>query len=265
LDGDNCYKKYPTIANPFVYDDILALLTYIISEKKPMKIFIVRTFLIMLALTMLTMVVACGGQPSQSSVDTAVAGTVAAMPAGDATQVIEVTQVVDVTRVSVIQYTPTPRPTEPPTDTPEPSDTPTPAPTETPRPPMPGEPTAVITVEPSGEINLTLNQFLNQYKNMTDLQKKEYVATLPGKQVFWTAEVDNVTTDGLVELSNLFSSDSVVLVGVPYETAVKMDKKMLVDFKGMIQSFTGDFSPDIVVVDVTIVRVYNLPTPTPTP
>ena len=230
-----------------------------------MKISIVRIFLIMLVCIMLAMVVACGGQPSQSSVDTAVAGTVAAMPAGDATQIIEVTQIVDVTRVSVVQYSPTPRPTEAPTNTPEPSNTPTPAPTETPRPAMPGDPTAVITVEPSGEINLTLSQFLTQYKNMTDLQKQEYVATLPGKQIFWTAEVDNVTQDGLVELSNLYSSDSVILVGVPYETAVKLDKNMLVDFKGMIQSFSGDFSPDIVVVDVNIVRFYNLPTPTPKP
>ena len=123
----------------------------------------------------------------------------------------------------------------------------------------------MITVVPSGEINLTLNQFLNQYRSLTDLQKEEYIKSLPGKLVSWTAEVDNVTTDGLVHLSNLYSSDSVVLVGVPAEEAIALDRKMLVDFTGMIQSISGNFSPDIIVVDAVISRAYSLPTLTPTP
>jgi hypothetical protein len=226
---------------------------------------LIRTILLLLALIVLAQLAACGGQPSASSVETAVAGTLAAMPAGDATQVVEVTQVKEVTRVSVIQYSPTPRPTQPPTPTRAPTDTLTPAPTATPRPPLPGESTVAVTVQPSGEINLTLNQFLNKYKAMTDLQKQDYVATLPGKLVKWSGEVQNVTVDGTVELKNIYSGGSVILLGIPTETAVGLDRKMIMDFTGMIQSFSGNISPEITVTDVTILRAYHPPTPTPTP
>lgn len=224
----------------------------------------IRFFVLVLALIVLAQLVACGGQSSASSVETAVAATVAAMPAGDNTNVIQVTQVKEVTRISVIQYSPTPRPTNPPTPTLAPTETLTPAPTGTPRPPAPGDPTAAITIEPSGEINLTLNQFLTRYKSMTDLQKQEYVVTLPGKTVKWMGEVENVTVDGTVELRNLYSGGSVILIGIPTETAVKIDRNMVVDFTGMIQSFSGNISPEITIVDVKILRAYHPPTATPT-
>jgi hypothetical protein len=230
-----------------------------------MKTITIRTLSILLGLIVLAQLAACGGQPAAGAIETAVAGTIAAMPAGDATQIIEVTKVKEVTRISVIQLTATPRPTATPTQPPTATPPATATLTATPRPSLPGEPTAIVTVSPSGDLNLTLNQLLSQYKAMTDLQKQDYITTLPGKLVSWTAEVDNVTTDGLVELKNLFSGGSVILIGVPAETALELDRKMLVDFKGMIQGMSGKISPEIIVVDVTILRAYNLPTATPTP
>jgi hypothetical protein len=225
----------------------------------------IRIFVSLLTLIVLAQLVACGGQPSASSVETAVAGTVAAMPAGDATKIVEVTKVKEVTRISVIQLTATPRPTSAPTMTLTPSQIPTTTPTPTPRPGLPGEPTAAVTIQPSGDLNLTFNQFLTQYKAMTDLQKQDYVTTLPGKMVSWSATVENVTTDGVVELKNLFSGGSVIMSGLPGETALGLDRKMIVDFTGMIQSMSGKISPEIIVVDVKILRAYHVPTATPTP
>jgi hypothetical protein len=207
---------------------------------------------------------ACGGQPSDVQLQTALAETLAAMPTQpiDEVQAVEVTQVKEVTKIVVVGVTSTPAPaTATPTITGTPEASPTaeaitgarPAATSTPSP-----------VTPSGSLTLGLNQLIRRYTDMTDLQKQEFVKTLPGKTIFWMAEVYNVATDGTLILDNPYGGGRVTLKGVPVETAILIDRGMYVEFRGMIESFGGSFGREIVVTNADIVRFYYPPTPTPT-
>jgi hypothetical protein len=214
-----------------------------------------------------SLVAACRSTPSPEELQSAVEETMAAMPTQpqEELQVIEVTQVLEVTKFAVIEITTTPAPTKENTATPTPTDTleasPTPEPvlesmiliTETPTP-----------VTESGPLNLGFNQLIRRYTNMTDLQKQEFVKTLPGKTIYWNAEVYNITTDGTLVLDNPYGVGRVTLKGTPIETALEIDRGMLVDFRGMIQSFGGSFGREIVIINADIVRYYYPPTPTPT-
>ncbi len=206
---------------------------------------------------------ACSTQPSASKIQTAVAGTLANAPArpAESTQVVEVTQVMEVTKIVEVIITSTPRPAEKatatttlqPTVTTEVTPTvSTKAVTETARP-----------IEASGPLGLSFNQLMQKYAGMTDLQKQDFAATLPGKTVVWTAQVYNITTEGIIILDNPYGSGRVTLKGIPIEIAIKIDKGMLVDFSGMIESFEGSFLNEIVVVDAKVIRYYEPPTATP--
>lgn len=212
---------------------------------------------------------ACSPQPSASQVQTAVAGTLEAAPIQpiENQQVVEITQVKEVTKIIEVQITSAAKPTDKntATATPQPAGseaTPTVeqaasivnAPTDTPTP-----------VEPGGSLGYSLTSLVKRYDSMTDLQKRDYVATLPGKTVFWTGQVYNITSDGIITLLNPFGTGKVTMKGIPVETAKKIDKGMLVEFTGMIESFGGTLVPDIVVVNIKLIRYYQPPTPTPTP
>ena len=213
---------------------------------------------------------ACSNQLSDEALEIAVAETVAAIPPQPAEEIqeVEVTRVMEVTTVVQVEITSTPKPTEEVTETPTPE--PTSTATETPT----AERGAALTgsdaepatpIEPSGPLGLSLNALINRYAAMTDLQKEDFATTLPGKTIYWTAQVYNVTTDGTVIMDNHYGAGRVILKGVPLETAINIDKDMLVDFRGMIESFGGTFGREIVVIDPEIVRYYVEPTITPTP
>ncbi len=219
---------------------------------------------------------ACSGQFSAAALQTAVAGTLAAAPANpvDVTKVVEVTRVVDVTRIVEVKITSTPQPTGTPTPTPtleaslSVTDTAvltgTAAVTETLTTAL--EPTLTPTFAETGKaLGFTLNQLINKFLVMTDLQRENYVASLAGQTVIWSAQLYNITTDGLVQLDNPNSIGTVTLKGVPQDVALKMDKGMLVDFYGVIEKFEGAASPHIVLTDVKIYRYYLPPSATPTP
>jgi hypothetical protein len=201
---------------------------------------------------------ACGGGLSAEELQQAVDETLAAMPTQpqEEIQVIEVTKVLEVTKIAVVGVTATPIPTSAASDTPTPTETP-----EAARPAASSTPTPVTETGPLG---LSLNQLIRRYSDMTDLQKQEFVKTLPGKTVYWIAEVYNITTDGTLILDNPYGGGRVTLKGIPVETALKIDREMLVEFRGMIESFGGSFGRDIVVTNGVIVRYYFEPTPTPT-
>lgn len=230
---------------------------------------ILAIILLLVAISLLPQLSACNRQPSGAMIETVVAGTVAAVQEQgpqEATTIVEITQVKEITEVVVIEITSTPKPTEKATATLEA----TPIPEKTPTPPsllgkgyMTETPTPMLTIEPSGKLHLGFGQFVAHYKSMTDLQKDNYATELPGKLITWTGRVDNVTSDGIVILDNPFSSGTAFLIGVPTETAIELDQKMLVDFTGMIQSFSGNISPKITVVDVKVLRSYLPPTATP--
>jgi len=221
----------------------------------------------LICILLFSLIAACSSTPSPEELQSAVEETLAAMPTQpqEEIQIIEVTQVLEVTKFAVIQITTTPAPTEDNTATPTPTNTPdasaTPesitAPiilsTETPTP-----------VTESGPLDLSFNQLIRRYTDMTDLQKQEFVKTLPGKTIYWNAEVYNISTDGTLILDNPFGVGRVTLKGTPIETALEIDRGMLVDFRGMIESFGGSFGREIVVTNADIVRYYYPPTPTPT-
>jgi hypothetical protein len=212
---------------------------------------------------------ACGGQPSDSKVQTAVAGTLAFAPVQpvETGQVVEVTRVMEVTKIVEVVVTSASRPTGVTTATataqPEATEEATPTgeagaastqeATETARP-----------IQASGPLGLTFNQLMKKFAGMTDLQKQDYVATLPGKTVSWTAQVNNITTAGIIILDNPYGTGRVTLKGIPIETAIQIDPGMLVDFSGMIESFEGTFFIEIVVVDAKVIRFYPPPTGTVT-
>jgi len=216
---------------------------------------------------------ACGGQPSASSLQTAVAETVAAMPAPAEAQPqeVEVTRLAEVTRIVEVKITNTPQPTSKATATP--TATPTSEATATLEPSATVEgimlatatSTPEITVEPSGPLNMTLNQMVNKFVLMTDLQKQDFIATAPGKSVIWSAQVYNITTEGVIILDNPNSVGTVYLKDVPYETAIKISRTMLVDFTGVIESISEIASLEVVLVNVKISRYYLPPSATPTP
>jgi hypothetical protein len=213
---------------------------------------------------------ACRAQPSVSQIQTAVAGTLEAAPfqPGDNQQVVEVTQVREVTKIVEIQVTSAVKATEvnKATATPQPKITGSATLTSETVEETPQAPTGTaVPVQASGPLGLTLTGLVRRYDGMTDLQKQDFVASLPGKTVKWTAQVSNINQDGTINLYNPYYSGKVTMKGVPFETAIYINKGMLVEFSGTIESFGGTLVPDVTVVDVKIIRYYEPPTPTPTP
>ena len=100
---------------------------------------------------------------------------------------------------------------------------------------------------------------------MTDLQRQQFALALPGKTIAWYASLSNVTSDGSVVMKFPFGlQGSIILTGVPAETAVKINKGDQVEFTGMIESFDIVFNT-MVISNVKIIAFYVEPTPTITP
>ena len=223
--------------------------------------------ILLAALTAVTLA-ACSAQPSASTVQTIVAKTMAAQPeqpAKEITQLVEVTRVVEITAPAA-QGEVTPTSTETPTTAP--TETPTVQATTPAAAQAGGKATATLTataIQPGGALNWSLQYFVQRYNSMTDLQRKNLVATLPGKTVSWYAILDNVTADGQVILKFPFAMyGSIILKGVPPETSVKIERGYQVEFNGMIESFDSEFSNKMVLTNVNIVAFYVEPTATPT-
>jgi len=227
-----------------------------------------KAIYLLLAALLLVQLAACGGKIPAGAIETAVAGTLSVAPAleGEVVpQQVEVTRLVEITRVVKVEITSTLKPETKASATPTPTITPSGALTttlETATSTPEASPTGVT--QSGGRLGLSLNQFINKYNGMTDLQKQDYIPGLPGKTVSWTAQVYNVTTEGLVILENPNSVGTITLKGVPHEIAIKLDRTMLVDFTGTIESFDGTALIQIILVDVKVIRYYVPPTSTPT-
>jgi hypothetical protein len=210
---------------------------------------------------------ACSPQPSVDQVQTAVAGTLAnarVQPA-EAGEVVEVTQVVEVTKILEVRVTSALQPTQKATATATPKPKVEEEATPTAAAGAAAEKESTATTEPiaaSGPLGLSLTQLVKNYEEMTDLQKQDYAAALPGKTVSWTAQVSNITPEGAIILDNPFGSGRVILEGLPLETAIKIDTGMLVDFKGLIKSIRGTYFIEINVVEAEVTRFYASPTGT---
>ena len=202
----------------------------------------------------LLFLVACNAQPSGAVLDTAVAETLTAIPAGQ----------LEVTRVVKVVITATPGPTNTATATLAATDTPTI--TLTPIVPFTSTATlAAVQTTPGGPLRLNLPQFLTKYLGSTDLQKKAFIDSLPGKVVSWSANVQDVTLDGVVIVQVPdFVDSTIILNGVPLTAAQRTYKNQYIDFTGTIDSFNEGIGIQIVLVKAKITAWYAFPTSTPT-
>ena len=106
------------------------------------------------------------------------------------------------------------------------------SPTITPIP----SPTVVPTATPSP---LTMEDIEDNYENLTDLQWKDYVKTLPGLRVHWVGEVREVYEDGDITLNvgqGWFRS--VFLEDVPLDTAKTLNKGQYIEFDATVRKVT---------------------------
>jgi hypothetical protein len=204
----------------------------------------------------------CTSQPSNSFLQTSIAGTLTALPTQPR---LVVTQLVSETGQPLVSSdTPAPgqqasatasaTPSRTPTQTQMPTQTVTAADTATPG----------ITVAPGAPLYMTLQDFAGYFAGLTDLQKSAFAATLPGKTVSWYAVVSNITADGLVILkfpTGYFGA--VVLDDVSTATALRINMGDQVEFTGTIKAF--DLVMERVeLVNVTIVNFHPEPTATET-
>jgi hypothetical protein len=210
---------------------------------------------------------ACSPQPSASQVQTAVAGTLAnaGVQPAETGAVVEVTRVIEVTKILEVRVTSALQPTQKTTATAtrQPEEVVEATPTGAAGAASTKESTATAApIVASGPLGLSLNLFMNNYAELTDLQKQDYRGTLPGKTVSWTAQVSNITPAGTLILDNPYGSGRVFLEGVPLETAIEIDAGMLVDFTGMIKNIRGTYFIEIYVVEAKVIRFYPPPTGT---
>jgi hypothetical protein len=208
---------------------------------------------------------ACAAKPSASSIQTAVAGTVAAAP-GQPIQ--EVTKLVEVTRIVEAKVT-TPASIESSstsTATASPSAAESATATLTATQSVGIQETATLAAaQPGAALYWSLQYFVARYNFMTDLQRIEFANSLPGRTVSWYASLSNVTADGSVTMKLPFGMQgSIILIGVPIDTAVKINRGDQVEFTGMIESFDIVFNV-LVLTNVKIIAFYIEPTPTITP
>lgn len=195
-----------------------------------------KTFLIIILLCSL---IAC--TPSASVVQTAIAQTQAALPTSIPTFTSTVTpkSTITPTPTDTLTSTITLTPTETLTLTPSATSTHTPSPTPT----------------EDKRLRLTLQEFIIYYNSLTDLQKKDYLASLPGKTVDWSSKVIDVYEDGtiLVDIPGTLVS-SIRLQGVPLEIAKTIAKDSYIRFTGVIESAADFLGLHIYLVDVKLIK-----------
>jgi hypothetical protein len=207
---------------------------------------------------------ACTTKPDISTIQTAVAGTLAAAPAQPGK---EVTQLVEVTRVVEVKITVAANAelTKPPTATVSPSATQTATQNGTQPTAVQDTATPVVNIQPGAALGWSLQFFVSRYSSMTNLQMKDFATSLPGKRVSWYALLENITYDGLVIMKFPYGMKGFILLhDVPVETAVRINRGDQVEFSGMIESFDIDTNY-LVLKNVKIIDFYIEPTPTITP
>lgn len=89
---------------------------------------------------------------------------------------------------------------------------------------------------------------------MTDLQKTDFRATLPGKTVAWSGTVFDVRGDGTIEVNIPGTLVSLVnLQGVPHDQAATVNKNKVIKFTGTVQSIIDFLGLHVYLVDCQIV------------
>jgi hypothetical protein len=218
----------------------------------------------LLAALLTIQLAACTAKISISAVQTSVAETVAAVPAQPEQ---EVTKLVEVTRVVAVSA-PAPTKAEA-TRTPTATASPSPTQEQTQPTALQATDTPTAGIQPGTPLYWSLQYFVQRYSYMTNLQRKEFAASLPGKTVSWYAILENTTYEGLIIMRYPFGMEGfIILQDVASETAVLINRGYQVEFSGMIESFNIETNY-LTLKNVKIIAFYVEPTatitPTPTP
>lgn len=124
---------------------------------------------------------------------------------------------------------------EAPTVAPTPSEAPTEAPTVIPTP------VYIDTTKSYPPANPNLyQQILDNERNMTDLQFKDYLNSIIGERIQLKAKVIEVREDGTVSLSGDAGGffDKILLSGLPRDFLLQIEKYQVLEFDATIRSFT---------------------------
>jgi len=131
----------------------------------------------------------------------------------------------------------------------------TPKPTNTPLPTNIPPPTN--TPEPTKDmrLNLSLTEFVNYWDSLTDLQKDDFLMTLPGKTVDWEAKVFEVKSDGEIklEIPGTFLS-LVTCEGVSIDYAKTINKDSYIRFTGRIRDVSNLIALYIYIDACTVIN-----------
>ncbi len=86
------------------------------------------------------------------------------------------------------------------------------------------------------DVNMSAQEFISYYNNLTDLQKEDFLISLKGKNVTdWTGTVYEVDTDGTIKAVMPDSLiNTVYLSGVPLDTAKTVNKDDIIKYSGTI-------------------------------
>ena len=86
-------------------------------------------------------------------------------------------------------------------------------------------------------LGVDLDQFVAEYNNLTDLQKKDFISQSTGKWVSWSGIVSDVISNGTVIVTIPDTLLSTVWVqGIQHSDASKLSKGETINFIGQISS-----------------------------
>jgi hypothetical protein len=169
------------------------------------------------------------------------------------TALVAITQTFNAMPTNTLPPSNTPQPTNilPPSNTPQPSNTPIPSNTAIPSSTNTRTPIPSPTKDMS--LHLSLEEFVNHYDSLTDLQKKAYITSVIGKIVRWDGQVLDVNSNGDVTINIPGTLLSVVyLQGVPLDIAQSINKDSHISFTGTIEQVIDFLGLHIYLSNVTI-------------
>ena len=107
------------------------------------------------------------------------------------------------------------------------------------------------------EWEVTIKQFLDNKKSMTELQYADYKKSLIGVRIHLVAEVVEVHEDGEIYLKPpeaSWLSGYIYLDGVPIGTSKLFNKGQIIEFDGTIMDFTEFLGTTITLYDPVIYK-----------
>lgn len=114
----------------------------------------------------------------------------------------------------------------------------------------------VALATPVQSPSLTYRQIEDQFNALTDLQREQYLPTLVGQSVHWRGKVNNVESDGSLDLDvgQRGAFYNVALIGVPKELSLQYNRGDSVIFDAMITKAVRAVGFDMTLEYTSIVK-----------